>query len=150
MLKWSFRLLLLGVVGVVGQSAYISYVKGYFTIPDLPYGAYILSQRNGMRMIILDAEVSIPSHDGNKFWRRLNMANPDRQYLTVEFEVPSWYADAWSVCSTPTEDDLADLEKNMAEDLKREMASARLDAVCKIDTDDEQLWRGLLYSVPKL
>lgn len=150
MIKWILRFLLIGIVGFLGYVTFLSHQKGYFNIPDMPEGSYVISTRGGFRGIILDAEVSMPITDMPKFFRRIIHANPGRRYLPIPFEVAPWFEDAWSICTSPSEQERDGFLKPIPQDLKKNLVSARLDAVCKIDVDGKEVLRGLLYSVPKL
>ena len=150
MIKWFLRLLLIGVVGIFGVGMFDIYEKGYFNIPDLPEGSYIFSKGNGMRGIVLDAEVSDPTESMPKFFRQIGIANPDRRYIAIPVDVAPWFEDAWSICKSPSADERAGFERSMPEELRRNLANARFDAVCRIDVDGKDVLRGLLYSVPKL
>jgi len=150
MFKWVLKFFLIGIVSVLGIAAFQAYQKGYFNIPDMPEGSYVISTRGGFRGIVLDAKVSNPIVDMPKFFRRLTLANPDRQYLSIPFDVAAWFKDAWSICTSPSEKEHDGLQKNMPEKLKINLSSARLDAVCWIDVDGEKVWRGMIFSVPNL
>lgn len=147
--KWIIRLVLIGVIGFIGYLGYLSYQKGYFNLPELSESSYSISFRNGFRAIVVDPEVTHSLEFAPPFFRRLSAANPDRRYFGIPMDVPSWFEDTWSFCHPPTDEERAEIERGMPDDLKRELIGGRLDAVCKIDTDGENLWRGLIYSVPE-
>lgn len=150
MKEWIFRTLILCVVGVAGYSTFSLYQKGLFDIPDMPEGAYAFS-RGSFRGIVFDQEVSNPRGvERSKFGRQLVYVNPERRYLSVPYEVPSWLEDAWSICTRPADNESAALEQSMPDSLKRNLVGARLDAVCRISVEGEEVLTGLLYSVPKL
>jgi hypothetical protein len=67
---------------------------------------------------------------------------PERKYLGMPFAVPSWYEDAWSFCSAPSPD-----EKAKSQDLG---PGSRLEAICRIKVDQQEVLRGAIYSVPDL
>jgi hypothetical protein len=151
MLRWILRVLLIGVIGIAGYTAFETYKKGYFSIPDIPDGSYVFSFKSGMRGIVLDADVSDPSvADMPMFLRRINFANPDRIYFGVPADLAPWIAGAWSICTSPSEEERISFAASFSEDLEQKLAHARFDAVCRIDVDGEEVVRGLLYSVPKL
>lgn len=150
MIKGILKLLLIGVIGFLGFAAFQSYQKGYFSMPYMPEGSYAYSRKDGMRGIILNAEVSDPMTDMPKFFRRIVLANPHRRYFDVPFVVAPWLEDVWSICISPSEDERVEFQQSMSEELKKSLAYARFDAVCRIDVDGEEVLRGLLYSVPKL
>ena len=150
MFKWVLRLFLIGIVGFLGIAAFQSYQKGYFSIPDMPEGAYVISTRSGFRGIVLDAKVSDPIVDMHKFFRRLNLANPDRRYLSIPFDVAPWFKDVWSICNSPLEREREELQNSMPAELKKTLRNARLDAVCRFDVDGEEVLRGMIFSVPNL
>lgn len=151
MVKWIFKLFLIGIVVVVGYTTIQTYRKGYFSIPDMPDGSYAFSFNGSMRGIVLDVEASVPSTASNpKFLRRIFFANPDRRYFGIPFQVAPWIENAWSICAPPSEGARAGFERAMPDNLKQTLEYARLDAVCRVDVDGEEVLRGLLYSVPKL
>jgi hypothetical protein len=150
MIKWIWRLLIIGIVGTIGVAGFQAHQKGYFNLPNMPEGAYAFSTKNGLRGIVLNAEVSKPIVDMPKFFRRLNLANPDRIYLGVTSDVAPWFKDAWSICSSPSEDERVGYQQSLPVELQTELANARFDAVCRIDVDGKEVLRGLLYSVPRL
>lgn len=147
---WFKKALLVAVVGYVGYGGYGYYRGGYFNLPELPDGAYTISFKNGLRAIVLDAEVANPGYaDAPAFFRRLSAADPDRSYLGLPFDVPPWFADDWSTCAAPSEEERTYYEENMPEETKRDMIGARFDAVCYLDVEGGRLPRGLIYSVKK-
>ena len=149
-MKKLLTMILIGIAGFVGYATYDSYRGGYFSIPDLPDGAYPISFKNGFRAILIDAEVSRPGMgEGIKFFRRLSMANPERKYLGLPLNVPPWFEDAWSWCKRPAEEEYAKLPP-MPEDLQQLFANSRLEGICRIDVDGQEIIRGLLFSVPNL
>jgi hypothetical protein len=93
----------------------------------MPEGAFSLSYKSGLRAIVVG----------------VTDMRPERKYLGVSFEVPRWYADAWSYCSAPTSDE----KKALSEDLG---PGARFEAVCRIKVDETEVLRGAIYSVPNL
>ncbi|WP_444463840.1 hypothetical protein [Rhodobacter capsulatus] len=150
MTRWIFRILLLAILGIASFMGYDFYRAGNLSLPDLPDGAYTLSYKSGFRAIVLDAEVSNPiAGNGSKYFRSLGVANPDRKYLSVPFDVQPWFKEAWSWCKSPTEQEKSDLEQ-MPDDFKRSVANARFEAVCRIDVDGTEIVRGLIFSVPRL
>ncbi|KAA0921021.1 hypothetical protein FLO80_02285 [Aquicoccus porphyridii] len=149
MWKWIICLVLVGITGFIGYAGYHSYQKGYFNLPEFSETSYALSFRNGFRGIVVDPEVSNPLESSPRFFRRLNLANPERRYFTLAFDVPSWFEKTWSFCHPPTDEERAVIERDMPDEVKREIIGGRLDGVCKIEVDGESIWRGLIYSVPK-
>lgn len=149
MFKTISSILAVIILGYVGVSVYSSYKGGYFNMPSLPDGAYPISFKNGLRAIVLDAEVEDDMMRNSPFFRRLALANPSRKYLGVPLDVPSWFEDAWVFCDKPTEAELAEIA-TFPEDFQESVRSARLEAVCMLDVDGQDLPRGLIYSVPKL
>jgi hypothetical protein len=148
--KWFGRALVLAILGYAIFWLYGTSRAGYFSLPSLPSGAYVLSFGNGLRAIVLDADV--PDHSGDdapRFFRALNVANPERKYLGVPLEVQPWFEDAWSWCTAPTEDDFANLEAT-PEEFRQKIENARFEAVCRIDVDGTEILRGLVFSVPNL
>ena len=150
MMKKLIKVILIGIIGFLGYATYDSYKAGYFSIPDLPDGAYPISFKNGFRAILIDADVSRPQMGVSmSFFRRLAVANPERKYLGLPFEVQPWFEDAWSWCNSPTEEERAELTK-MPEELQQLFGNARFEGVCRIKVDGQEIPRGLLFSVPKL
>ncbi len=151
MVRWIFRMLLIGVVGWLGYGVVDGYQRGYFSIPDMPEGSYLFSIKSGFRGIVLDAKVSEPSSpDTPKVWRQIAFANPERRYIALPFEVGPYVVDAWSTCTAPTDEELAYFEKTMPEETARKFALARIEAICMVEADGKKMLRGLLYSFPKL
>ena len=150
MIKGFFKLLLIGVIGILGYAVFQAYQKGYFSMPDMPEGSYAYSRKDGMRGIILNAEVSDPITDMPNFFRRINLANPSRRYFGVPLVVAPWLEDVWSICISPSEDERVEFQQSMPDEIRQDLAYARFDAVCRIDVDGEKVLRGLLYSIPKL
>jgi hypothetical protein len=149
--KWILRLVLIGVVSFVGYVVYDSYRGGFFSLPDIPDGQYPISFSSGLRAILVDPEVSDPSvGTAPKFFRRLTMANKDRRYLGIPFEVAPWFQDAWSICTAPTDEERTFFLEKMPSDLKAKFGNSRLDGVCRLEIDGKQVLRGLVYSVPHL
>lgn len=148
---WTTRLILSGVAVVIGYAAYDMHKVGYFSVPDLPIGAYVVSFKNGLRGIVMDVEVSDQSYENrHKFFRRLSNANPDRRYLGIPFDVAPWFEDSWSTCSPPTDEEREYIASTMPDETERTLIGARFDAFCYIEVDGGQrIARGLIYSVPK-
>jgi hypothetical protein len=150
MKRWILRTFFLGILGYVSYSAYDFQRRGYLSLPDIPDGAYTLSFKNGLRAIVLDADVT-ETHlaDSSKYFRLLILANRDRSYIGFPTEVQPWFEDAWSWCKPPTEQEKASLEL-MPDDFKRQVENTRFEAVCRIDVDGQDIVRGLIFSVPRL
>jgi hypothetical protein len=140
----------IGVLGYIAFWSFNAYRAGLLSLPDLPSGAYTLSFSTGFRAIVLDADVpdSIGG-DSPKYLRSLSVANWERRYLGIPFDVQPWFNDAWSWCKRPTEDENADLDQ-MPDEFKRTVQNARFEAVCRIDVDGTEVIRGLIFSVPRL
>ncbi|MFC4214831.1 hypothetical protein [Pseudophaeobacter arcticus] len=151
MWKWVFRLMVVGVIGFLSLATYDRYRAGYFSLPDLEDDEYPIAFRSGFRAIVIDPEISNPDYESApQFFRRLRPANPDRKYLGVPYEVPSWFKEAWSYCEKPSSEEARVILNNMPEDMRRKFTGARLDALCSIVSDGEKIPRGLLFSVPSL
>ena len=69
----------------------------------------------------------------------------DRRYLGVPFEVPFWAEDAWSFCARPDE-----AERVMANNSANLGPGSRLEAVCYLEIDGEKIYRGAVFSVPRI
>ena len=151
MLRWIFKLFMIGLVGVIGYGTYDLYRGGFFNMPDMPTGSYAFSFTGGFRGIVLDAEASEKiGADMPKFWRTIYLANPDRNYLGVPMDVAPWMSTAWSTCILPSEEARIYFDENMPDHWKEKLTYARFDAVCSVEVDGKNVLRGLLYSVPKL
>lgn len=149
MLRWLFRILALGFLGSCVFSGYKYYRAGYFSLPDLPNGAYPVSFDNGLRGILLEAEVEDHSADKDPaFFRVITVANPSRRYIGTSFKVERWFVDAWSWCKAPTDEDKAMLEQTP--DISQRFQNARFEAVCRINVDGKEILRGLIFSVPRM
>lgn len=150
MRRWIGKILGYGIVAYLAYWAYEQYRAGIFDLPPLPDGAYTLSFESGFRAIVVDADVPAGAlYDGPRYLRSLSIANRDRRYLGVPFEVEVWFEDAWSWCKKPNENDLARL-KASPDELRKSVENARFEAVCQIDVDGKQVERGLIFSVPRL
>jgi len=148
--RWIVGGILIGFVGYVAYGAYDFYRGGFFSLPDLPYGAYPISFANGFRAIVIDPDGVDPlMDDAMKYFRRLSFANRERRYLGFPIEVQPWFKDAWSWCTLPTATEMAVIE-SMPEDFRRRVENARFDAVCKIEIDGKSVDRGWIFSVPRL
>lgn len=151
MFKWIGRIVVMAVLGFVGVAGYQYYRLGIFSMPDLPKGAYYVAFKNGLRGVVLDADVPPTSTgDGSKFFRSLHVENRDRKYLGVPADVPSWFKESWSFCDAPTDEEREFIPPSLPADLQQNLVGARFEAVCHIDVDGEPLLRGLLFSVPRV
>jgi hypothetical protein len=147
---WFSKLLIVGLVGYGGYYTYDLHKGGFFSLPDIPAGAYPISFKSGFRAIVYDMDVTDNQYsDTPKIFRRLTMANRDRRFLGLPSDVPRWFEDTWSTCRPGTEEEREYIVSTMPEDVKREMFGARLDAICYIELEGEApMVRGLIYSVP--
>jgi hypothetical protein len=147
---WFSKLLIVGVVGYVGYSAYGLHRGGYFSLPDIPNGAYPISFKSGFRAVVYDVEVSDDQYAStSKYFRRLTMASRDRRFIGIPSDVPRWFEDTWSTCHRGTDEEREYIISTLPEDVASEMVGARLDAICLIEVEGERpLLRGLIYSVP--
>lgn len=151
MFKWLFRILLIGVLGLVSLGAFDSYRGGYFDLPDVPDGTLLISFKNGLRAMVVGLEVDDPTvAERAPFFRRLTHADKDRKFLGFPAEVPSWFEDAWSTCVPATDAEREELHRSFSDDVKRSAAGARIDAICTLDVDGQKMLRGVILSVPKL
>ncbi|OAN84402.1 hypothetical protein A8B78_07040 [Jannaschia sp. EhC01] len=123
------------IIGVLllagaGYFAYESHRAGYFSTPEMQTGEFPLSFESGLRGVM----------------QGIVDERSTRNYLGLPArDVPSWFEDAWSVCSPPSTDERIALgsEVDMG-------PGARLEAVCFINVDGEEIFRGVIYSVPEL
>ena len=123
---WGKRIIIAALIVGAGYVAYDYFGGGFHTRPPMPEGAFSLSFKNGLRAIL----VGVPDE------------RAERKYLGVPVEVPSWYEHAWSFCTAPSAD-----EKAKSENLG---PGSRLEAICRIKADQDEIVRGAIYSVPKL
>lgn len=128
MLKWIVFIVLLAGGGYI---AYDYYMAGHHTRPEMPEGAFSLSFKNGLRGIVVD----LPDEKAT------------RLYFGVPLEVPFYLEQSWSWCHPPTNEDSARAAALMA---KRDWPGQRLEAVCKITIEGEEIVRGLIVTVPKV
>ena len=136
---------------MLGVSIYQGYQKGYLNLPDMPPGSYAFSMGSGFRGIVLDASVAMEiSNDWPKYFRRMTFANPERQYFSLEANVPRWMTKAWSTCTAPTDVEKDEILTSMPNDSKSYVKGARFEAVCVIDVEKKPVVRGLLFSAPAL
>lgn len=149
---WIAKLVVVGVVGYFGYAAYDLQRGGYFDLPEMPFGSYNASFKNGLRGIILNANV--PTNDiadRPAIFRRIFDADPERKYLGVPMTVAPWFEDVWSTCEAPTQEMRDYVDKSMPDEMKAQLQGARFDAFCYIDVDAQQrIARGVIYSVPRL
>lgn len=154
MLKWSFRVLLIVVLGVVGYGTLDLYRAGFFSLPELSDNEYPLSFSNGLRGIVEVPLRDTPQRPAPQIVRRLSQVYPDRMYLGVPIEVPSWLTEKWSKCISGSIDENEEARQRivptMPERLRTDLVGARLEAVCGFDVDNnEMITRGYIFSVPK-
>lgn len=147
---WFGKLLMVGIAGYVGFSAYDLHRAGYFSLPDIPAGAYPISFRSGLRGVVYDMDVTDDQYaDAPKIFRRLRWANPDRRFIAVLSEVPYWFQDVWATCRVGTEEERAYIIGTLPDDVKRKLVGTRLDAICYIELEGQRaIVRGLIYSIP--
>ncbi len=134
---------------------FLSLLWGYrqsSRIPNMPEGAYYLEFFDGdFRAIVLDAEVTTDFwENGFKHLRRLNLANRERRYFGILLEVPEWMKGAWSTCIKPTAEELSYVTESMPESTRLDLQFARLDAVCRVEVEGQEVVMGLIYSVPRI
>lgn len=149
---WITKLVVLGVVGYCGYAAYDLQRGGYFDLPEMPAGAYSISFANGLRGIVLNADVPDKGIlDRPAIFRRLSHADPKRKYLGIPMTVASWFEDVWSTCIPPTDEIRNYVDESMPDEMKAQLQGTRFDAFCYIDVDGQQrIARGVIYSVPRL
>jgi hypothetical protein len=147
---WFSKLLIVGVVGYAGYYGYGLHRGGYFSLPDIPDGAYPISFKSGFRAVVYDMEVTDDQYAStSKYFRRLTMASRDRRFIGIPSDVPRWFEDTWSTCHRGTDEEREYILSTLPEDVASEMVGARLDAICLIEVEGERpLLRGLIYSVP--
>lgn len=121
----------LGVVGFVGWGVYDYRMAGLHTRPDMPPGAFSISYNSGLRAILVD----VPDE------------RETRRYFGLPADVPFYIEDAWTFCSPPEGDEIAEAERWLAE---ADQPGMRVEAICKIDVDGETVIRGIITTVPRL
>lgn len=131
MLKWILRGLVICGVAYVGYGTWDYYRGGYFSLPELPKGAFPLSYKNGLRAILVD----VPDQ------------REKRRYFGHSLAVPQYLKDAWSTCTPPTKAEAANAVKFIAD---RNLPGERFEAVCRLQVDKDTVVRGLVTSVPRL
>lgn len=120
-------------------------------MPDIPNGAYTVSFRNGLRGIVFGIdEDTLKRRDYFNPFRRLTIADPTRRHLGLPIEVATWFEDEWSECFPPTSEEREGFQSNFSDEIKRQLRGARFDFVCRFDIENEVVYRGLVFSVPKL
>lgn len=151
-MSWIPKLVALGVAGYCGYIAYDLHRFGYFDLPEMPAGAYNASFKNGLRGIILDADVPNKSiAERHAIFRRIFDADPDRKYLGLPMKVAPWFEDVWSTCVPPTQEMRDYVDRVLTDHWKTQLQGARFDAFCYIEVENQQsIVRGLIYSVPRL
>jgi hypothetical protein len=153
---WVSKVISLGLLGWVGYEAFEMHRAGYFDLPDLPDGAYTVSFKNGLRGIVLDADVPDNTRAGGpEMFRTLSSADPARRYIGIAVDVAPWFEKAWSTCSRPSEEEKGQISAMMTEmpewkEIRQDLVGARFDAICYVETDDKmRIPRGFVYSVPR-
>jgi len=119
---WIAKLVTLGAVGYCGYAAYDLQKGGYFDLPEMPAGAYNASFKNGLRGILLNADVPEKSiADRPAIFRRIFDADPERKYLGIPMTVAPWFEDVWSTCVAPTDEmrDKQDFRRSSRHRLER-------------------------------
>lgn len=131
MWKWIGRALIVAVVAFVGYGAYDYYQADLHTRPDMPWGAFSISYKNGMRAILVD----VPNE------------KETRRYFGYPAEVPFYIEDAWAFCTPPEGSEKAEAEKFIKE---FSGPGERFEVVCRVKVDNETVIRGFITSVPRL
>ncbi len=123
--------MVLAAGGYFAYGVYDYYMAGLHTRPEMPPGAFSVSYKNGLRGILVD----LPDEKAT------------RRYLGVPMEVPFYLEESWSWCKAPTQEESARAEPFMAE---RNWPGRRLEAVCKITVEGQEVIRGLIVTVPRV
>lgn len=126
MWKWVLSFL---VVAGVSYAVYDFFRAGLNNRPAMPDGAFSISYKNGLRAILVD----VPNERSS------------RRYFGFPAEVAFYLEDAWSFCTPPTDEELAEFTAN-----RKNNPGERFEAVCRIEVDEDVVVRGLITSVPKL
>lgn len=143
-------ILILATGAYLGYGAYENHRRGFNSLPPMKPNEYPLSYDNGLRAIVTVPDRYLPAGEPRPpRLRRLSKLFPDRKFLGLAAEVPTWFEDTWSRCRLPTEQERSFGEDTSAEDWRKQMIGARLEFVCEIEADGELIPRGLIYSVPK-
>lgn len=131
MWTWIKRVLIATFIAWGGYTVYDFYRAGYHTRPEMPAGAFSISYKNGLRAILVD----VPNEQKT------------RRYFGTPIKVPFYLEDAWSFCSSPLDEEMAQVNTILH---SRNWPGERIEAVCKIEIDSEVVVRGIVTSVPKL
>lgn len=97
----------------------------------MPPGAFSLSYKNGLKAILVD----VPDE------------RETRRYFGYPADVPFFVEDAWSYCSPPDDEEVAQAERWLS---VSDQPGMRVDAICRVDVDGEAVIRGIITTVPKL
>ncbi|MCU0905746.1 MAG: hypothetical protein MUE83_18040 [Tabrizicola sp.] len=124
-MKWLFRLVAVGALTFVTYGIWDYWRGGFFSLPDLPDGATPMSFATGLRAILL-----VPVNE------------EQRRYLGRAADVPKWFEDSWSTCTSPTEAEL--------ESIGDTGPGSRLEAVCYIEADGDRIFRGAIFTIPRV
>jgi len=122
---------LLGIIDIVGWVVYDYYRAGLNTRPEMPPGAFSLSYKSGLSAILVD----VPDE------------RETRRYFGYPADVPFYIEDAWTFCSAPEGNEVAEAERWLAE---ADQPGMRVEAICRIDVDAETVIRGIITTVPRL
>jgi len=118
--------LLAALLAGVAYSAFIFFRFNLGRMPDVPDDGFVLLV-GGVKGIMTG----------------LYDVRPERKYLSAKpTDLPEWYENAWSFCYPPTE-----TEPMRYYDWG---TGARLEAICQIEVENEQIVVGYIISVPNL
>lgn len=124
-------LIIVSTISLISFSLYDYYRADLHTRPEMPEGAFSISYKNGLRVII----VNVPNERDR------------RRYFGTPFKVPFYLENTWSFCEPPKLNEEMEANKILQE---RNWPGERLDAICKIEIENEIVLRGLITSVPNL
>ena len=125
------HLIILGAGVSVGYGTSNFFRSGFHKLPsDMPEGAFALSFSSGVRGIM----TGVPDD------------RDSRRYLArPRIGVPEQYQGVWSYCALPGEEEAARFTSAL-----RAGPDARLEGICSIDVDGQELRTGMVFSVPKI
>lgn len=112
------------LVAGVAYSAHLFFKFDFGKMPDVPDNGFVLLI-GGVKGIMTGVDD----------------VRPEREYRSAKrSDLPEWYEDVWSYCYPPSETEpMRDYNWG---------TGARLEAICQIEVDNEQILIGYMISVP--
>lgn len=143
-------LVLIIILGFLGLGLRDTYRGGYFSLPPLTDDQYPISFKSGLRAIVTVEDLRENSLVAPKIIRRLSHIFPDLRFFGVTYDVEFWLKGVWSNCRIPTESEVAELRASLPEKTQRNMLRATLSWICFIDVNGDQVFRGVIFTAPRL